>query len=55
MGGFPKFDSMTIMALVEQTEEAVGCELDEEISGETFETVGSLAEFVAGKMGSPDH
>ncbi len=53
MGGFPEFDSMTIMALIEQIEEALGCEIDDdEISGETFETVGSLAQFVAGKMGS---
>jgi acyl carrier protein len=56
MGGFPEFDSMTIMALIEQIEEALGCEIDDdEISGETFETVGSLAAFVAEKMGSPGH
>ena len=56
MGGFREFDSMTIMALIEQIEEALGCEIDDdEISGETFETVGSLAEFVAGKMNSTGH
>lgn len=51
VGGFPEFDSLTITTLIEQIEEAIGCEIDDdEISGETFETVGSLAHFVSAKM-----
>lgn len=52
MGGFPEFDSLTIASLIEQIEESTGCEIDDdEISGETFETVGSLAAFVQEKLG----
>ncbi len=51
MGGFPEFDSLTITTLITRIEEAIGCEIDDdEISGETFETVGTLAEFVGLKM-----
>lgn len=52
VGGFPEFDSLTIASLIEQIEESTGCEIDDdEISGETFETVGSLAAFVQEKLG----
>ncbi len=51
LGGFPEFDSLTVATLLGEIEEAVGCEIDDdEISGETFETVGSLAAFVHMKM-----
>lgn len=51
LGGFPEFNSLTITTLIVQIEEAVDCEIDdEEISAEIFETVGSLAAFVDGKM-----
>ncbi len=51
VGGFPEFDSLTIASLIEQIEETVGCEIDDdEISGATFETVGSLAAFVEEKL-----
>ena len=51
LGGFPEFNSLTITTLIAEIEEAVDCEIDdEEISGEIFETVGTLAEFVRAKM-----
>ncbi|MFA5495317.1 MAG: phosphopantetheine-binding protein [Porticoccaceae bacterium] len=51
LGGFPEFNSLTITTLIVEIEEALDCEIaDDEISGEIFETVGSLADFVAGKM-----
>tara|TARA_R110002072_G_scaffold296085_1_gene467597 strand:+ start:1201 stop:1446 length:246 start_codon:yes stop_codon:yes gene_type:complete len=51
VGGFPEFDSLTIATLIEQIEETLGCEIDDdEIDGETFETIGSLSNFVATKM-----
>lgn len=51
MGGFPEFNSLTIATLIVAIEEAVDCEIgDDELTGENFETVGSLAEFVETKM-----
>lgn len=51
MGGFPEFNSLTIATLIVAIEEAVDCEIgDDELSGENFETVGSLADFVETKM-----
>ena len=50
-GGFPEFNSLTITTLVTEIEEVVDCEIaDEELSGEIFATVGSLADFVHLKM-----
>ena len=51
MGGFPEFNSLTITTLIVDIEESVGCEVaDDEISGDIFETVGSLSAFVEQKM-----
>ena len=51
MGGFPEFNSLTITTLIVEIEDNLGCEVaDDEISGEIFETVGSLAAFVQQKM-----
>ena len=51
MGAFPEFNSLTITTLIMQIEQSVDCEIDDdEINGEIFETVGSLAEFIALKM-----
>lgn len=51
LGGFPEFNSLTIATLIVEIEEAVDCEVgDDEITGEIFETVGSLANFVETKM-----
>lgn len=49
-GSMPELDSFAVVALVASLEEQFGFEIDgSEFSGEIFETVGSLAEFVSGK------
>jgi acyl carrier protein len=50
LGAMPEFDSMAVVSLITALEERYGFSVDDdEISGETFETVGSLADFVARK------
>jgi len=52
VGAIPEFDSVAVVSLVTAIEEQLGVEIeDDEITGELFETVGSLADFVAEKMG----
>ncbi len=51
MGHYPEFNSLTVVALVANIEEQLGCEVgDDEISADVFETVGTLAEFVESKL-----
>jgi acyl carrier protein len=51
MGGFPEFNSLTVVGLVAGIEENLGCEVsDTEISEDVFRTVGTLAEFIQSKM-----
>jgi acyl carrier protein len=51
LGGLPDFNSLTIATVVESIEEQLDCTIeDEELTGELFETVGSLAQFVETKM-----
>ena len=51
LGALPELDSMAVMNLVGAMEDRFGFSVDDaEISGETFATVGSLAQFVAGKL-----
>jgi acyl carrier protein len=51
LGGFPEFNSLTITAIVSSIEDELDCDVDdEEISGEIFETLGTLASFIDGKM-----
>jgi acyl carrier protein len=50
-GSLPELDSMAVVAVITALEERFGFEIeDEEITAETFETVGSLSAFVAGKL-----
>jgi len=50
-GGIPEFDSMTVITVKTALEEKYGFEVkDDEIAGETFETLGSLTEFVQRKI-----
>lgn len=47
IGNLPEFDSMAIVSILMQIEEDFGIEIpDDELSGEIFETVRSLTEFV---------
>ena len=51
LGGLPEFNSLTITAIVAEVEDELDCEIDDaEISAEIFETMGSLADFIAAKM-----
>ena len=51
-GQLPELDSMAVVELVYALEERFGIAIEgEEITAEAFETLGSLATFVAGKLG----
>lgn len=51
LGALPEFNSLTITSILVSIEDETGCEVhDDEISAEIFETVGSLADFIAGKL-----
>lgn len=51
LGAIPEFDSMTVLSLITSIEAFYGFLVDdEEISGEIFETVGSLVTFIEGKL-----
>jgi acyl carrier protein len=52
IGSLPEFDSMAVVEVVTEIERQFGIELDDdEITGELFETLGSLAAFVETKRG----
>ena len=51
LGAIPEFDSMSVVNVITAIEEKLGVEVDdEEITGELFATVGTLAAFIAAKM-----
>jgi acyl carrier protein len=51
LGALPELDSMAVIGVVGLLEERFGFSVgDDEIDGETFATVGSLVEFVNGKL-----
>lgn len=51
LGAIPELDSMAVVALLTSLEERFGFTVDDdEIDGATFATVGSLTEFVEGKL-----
>ena len=51
LGTIPELDSMAVVALITSFEERFGFTVDDdEIEGSTFATVGSLVEFVDGKL-----
>jgi acyl carrier protein len=53
LGGLPEFDSMAVVSVVAALEEHYGFAFDDdEIRGEAFETVGTLAALVRSKLGS---
>lgn len=50
LGNLPELDSMAVVAVIAAIEDRFGFVVeDDEISAETFETVGSLVDFVNGK------
>lgn len=51
-GGLPELDSMAVVEVVCALEVRFGFEIDDtELTGEVFETLGSLTRFVAEKTG----
>ena len=51
LGAIPELDSMAVVNLITALEEHFGIVVeDDEISADTFETLGSLAAFVAHKL-----
>ena len=51
LGSVPQLDSMAVVTLIATLEEHFGIVVeDEDIDGDTFATVGSLADFVCGKI-----
>jgi acyl carrier protein len=52
LGAIPELDSMAVVTLITTLEDRFGIVVDDdEISGDTFATVGSVTDFVAGKLG----
>lgn len=52
LGAIPELDSMAVVTLITRLEERFGITVDDDdIDGETFATVGALAEFVTAKLG----
>lgn len=50
LGAIPELDSMAVVGVIAAIEDRFGFNVDDdEISGATFATFGSLAEFVASK------
>ncbi len=51
LGAIPELDSMAVVTLITSLEDQLGLVVDDDdIDGSTFATVGSLTEFVSGKL-----
>lgn len=51
LGAIPELDSMAVVTLITTLEEQFGLVVDDDdIDGSTFATVGSLVDFVGGKL-----
>ena len=51
LGAIPELDSMAVVSLITALEDQFGLVVDDDdIDGSTFQTVGSLADFVSGKL-----
>ena len=51
LGAIPELDSMAVVSLITALEEQLGISVgDDEIDGATFATLGSLVDFVQGKL-----
>ena len=53
LGAIPELDSMAVVSLITSMEDQFGLVVDDDdIDGATFATVGSLVDFVDGKVSS---
>ncbi len=51
LGGIPEFDSMAVVSVITALEDQYGIMVeDDDISAETFETLGNLLDFVNSKL-----
>lgn len=51
LGSIPEFDSMAVVTLIHALEQQFGIQIaDDEVSAETFETVGRVYDFVRDKV-----
>ena len=51
LGAIPELDSMAVVTLITTLEEQLGLVVDDDdIDGATFATLGSLTDFVSGKL-----
>lgn len=51
LGAVPEFDSMAVVTVLTMVEEEFGITVDDdEVSADIFESVGTLARFVEGKV-----
>ncbi|MEO8250310.1 MAG: phosphopantetheine-binding protein [Burkholderiales bacterium] len=51
LGAIPELDSMAVVTLITELETRFGITVeDDDIDGATFETVGSLTDFVSAKL-----
>ncbi len=51
LGAVPELDSMAVVTLIGALEEQLGMVIDDDdIDGSTFATIGSLTDFVNGKL-----
>jgi acyl carrier protein len=51
LGAIPELDSMAVVSIIAALEDRFGIVLnDDDIEGSTFETLGSLADFVAARL-----
>ena len=51
LGAIPELDSMAVVSLITALEEQLGLIVDDDdIDGDTFATVGSLADFVSARL-----
>lgn len=53
LGSVPELDSMAVLSVITGLEQAFGFSVDDdELTGATFSTVGSLVQFVESKTGA---
>ncbi len=51
VGAIPEFDSMAVVSVLTALEDQYGISIDDdEVDAQIFETVGSLVEFIDGKL-----
>ncbi|WP_041717850.1 acyl carrier protein [Alkalilimnicola ehrlichii MLHE-1] len=51
LGDLPELDSMAVVSVITELEQRFGIMVeDDDVSAETFETVGSLCDFVESKL-----